>query len=80
MSLRLVSLRHAGDDLVEAELESAPLGDRLVTTFEVDRGTDITVATPTPDVYAKAATSIEEVRRITQAVITFSLAAAPSEK
>jgi hypothetical protein len=43
-----------------------------------DRSGNIIVTSPEPDVFAQCAASIEEVRRITAAVIAFSAASRPS--
>jgi hypothetical protein len=72
--LRLVGLRIDGDSIV-ADFETTPAEDGVSATFVIDREGGIVGASPTPDVFAEFASSIDEVRKITSAVIAFGSAA-----
>lgn len=74
MSLRLTGLQLDDDGAVIAELEcDAPRG-RVRAKFDLGQSGELVVASPEPDIFAEFATSIDEVRRITSAVIAFSKA------
>lgn len=81
MSLRLVSLRsdREGGSVV-AELNPTSGEDRVLAKFQVDQQGRISVANPVPDVFRQFAASIEEVRRITAAVIAFAEALRANEE
>lgn len=74
MSLRLVGLHFESEDVVIAELDSGPPTGRVIAKFEVDRSGEIVSANSDPDVFAKFATSMKEVRRVAAAVIAFARA------
>jgi hypothetical protein len=74
MSLRLVGLQVNSDGAVIADLDSGPQRGRVLARFDIDRGGNLLLASPDPDVFAEFASSIEEVRQITAAVIAFAVA------
>lgn len=74
MSLRLVSLHVNSNGAVIADLDSGTQEGRVLASFYLNRSEDLITAFPDPYVFRKFATSIEEVRQITAAVIAFSVA------
>jgi glucosamine 6-phosphate synthetase-like amidotransferase/phosphosugar isomerase protein len=71
--LRLVGLRIEGDSII-ADFEHPSAEGGVSASFVIDRKRGIIVTSPTPDVFAELASSIDEVRRITSAVIAFGVA------
>lgn len=74
MSLRLMSLQLDDDGAVIAELESGAPRGHVRVKFNLGQSGEIVVASPEPDIFAEFAASVDEIRRITSAVITFSKA------
>ena len=74
MTLRLMGLRLDSDGAVIADLDSGTQSGRVTAKFDLGQGADLILASPQPDVFAEFASSIEEIRQITSAVIAFSVA------
>jgi len=74
MSLRLMGLQRDDDGAVVAELESGAPRRHVRVKFELDQSGDLVVASPEPDIFTEFAVSVDEIRRITSAVIAFSKA------
>lgn len=74
MSLRLISLQLDNSGAVVGDLESGTPRGRVRVEFRLSRSGELVVASPDPDVFSEFAASVQEIRRITSAVIAFSKA------
>lgn len=80
MGLRLMSLRSDREDgTVIAQLDPTSVKGNLFAKFQICEKGRISVAIPVPDVFREYAASIDEVRRITAAVLTFAEASRVNE-
>lgn len=74
MSLRLMGLHLDNGGAVIAELESGTPRGHVRVKFNLDQSGEVVVASPERDIFTEFATSVDEIRRMTSAVIAFSKA------